>query len=68
MSDEHRMWVEALTEESYGEGYPWTRLGYTYDWDPAAGSVVGLSEFVIRPGSVVGVESVTGTGAYCGVE
>ncbi|MBF0495604.1 MAG: hypothetical protein HQK58_03355 [Deltaproteobacteria bacterium] len=28
-------------------GYPWTRLGYTYDWGNAENHV-GLSEFVIR--------------------
>jgi hypothetical protein len=44
--------------------YPWTRLGYTYDWsDPA--NKVGASEFVIRKGSVVTVSSSTGTEQYC---
>lgn len=44
--------------------YPWTRLGYTYDWaDPA--NKVGASEFVIRKGSVVTVSSSTRTEQYC---
>lgn len=37
--------------------YPWTRLGYTYDWGKT-GDHVGLSEFVIRGGSTVGVRAV----------
>ena len=37
--------------------YPWTRLGYTYDWGPAK-SPVGLSEFVVFKGSTVGVRKV----------
>ncbi len=28
--------------------YPWTQLGYTYDWDPANKTHQGCSEFVIR--------------------
>lgn len=33
--------------------YPWTRLGYTYDWGST--NHVGVSEFIIRPGARVGV-------------
>ena len=45
--------------------YPWTGLGYTYDWgDPE--DEVGLSEFVILGGSTVGVNSVTSTADYLG--
>ena len=51
----------------YGDHpYPWTCLGYTYDWgDPE--SEFGLSEFVILGGSTVGVYSVTPTGDYLGI-
>lgn len=45
-------------------GYPWTRLGYTYDWGVASGHV-GMSEFVIKPGSPVTVKAVTPTAEYC---
>ncbi|NSL87901.1 hypothetical protein ECE50_013725 [Chitinophaga sp. Mgbs1] len=38
-----------------GMHYPWTRLGYTYDWAPGANEM-GLSEFVIRPKSGLWVE------------
>jgi hypothetical protein len=46
-------WFDALIASSYGEdGYPWTRLGYTYDWGNDE-SEVGVSEFVIRSGATV---------------
>lgn len=62
----HRAWIESLQATSYGEGgYPWTRLGYTYDWGSTV-SEVGLSEFVIRSGATVSVEAVADTFAYCG--
>ncbi|AUX36745.1 MULTISPECIES: hypothetical protein [Sorangium] len=62
---EHEDWFNALKATSYGEdGYPWTRLGYTYDWSPE-GQEVGLSEFVIRKGTTVVVESVTPQDEYC---
>jgi len=49
--------------------YPWTGLGYTYDWGNPVTSV-GLSEFVIHgktedcKGVSVGIKSVTPTAAY----
>jgi hypothetical protein len=59
ISAEHVDWFNALKQTSYGtDGYPWTRLGYTYDWgNPSC--EVGLSEFVIRSGATVDVQSVT---------
>ena len=64
VSDTHRAWYASLVATSYLEGgYPWTRLGYTYDWNPDTDEV-GLSEFVIRAGADVGVASVTPTEQY----
>ena len=63
---EHVAWIENLQGSSYGEkGYPWTRLGYTYDWAPDAKSEVGLSEFVARKGTTVVVESIASQVDYC---
>jgi hypothetical protein len=59
VSAEHRSWYE----ENLNTTYPWTRLGYTYDWGNPA-SEVGLSEFVIRKGAAVTIRSVTPTNAY----
>ncbi|WP_299628813.1 hypothetical protein [uncultured Tateyamaria sp.] len=54
--------------------YPWTSLGYTFDWAPAPigfsneiGYIrTGESEYVIPSGTSVTVASVTPTGQYCG--
>jgi hypothetical protein len=47
------------------DGYPWTRLGYTYNWRPGADRYGG-SEYVLRPGSFVNVTSVERYAPYCG--
>lgn len=43
--------------------YPWTRLGYTYDWNNPE-TEVGLSEFLIKENSKVIVHSSKPTGEY----
>jgi hypothetical protein len=66
VSDEHRKWIEDLEAVSYGpDGYPWTRLGYTYDWSPDSPTEVGLSEFVVRPGTEIVIDSVQSQDDYC---
>ncbi len=54
--------------------YPWTQLGYTYDWgnasdwkmiDPSRPPKVGLSEFVIRQWSPISVKATQGADSYC---
>lgn len=63
---DHKDWIEALRKSSYGAmGYPWTQLGYTYDWG-GDGDEVGLSEFVVREGSEVVVHAVSTVAEYCG--
>lgn len=44
--------------------YPWTELGYTYDWNPQNKSHIGLSEFVIRQYCRVYVKKVYTTSEY----
>jgi hypothetical protein len=34
-------------------GFPWTQLGYTYNWNPAAKHFYGLSEFVVTPNTPI---------------
>ena len=65
VSEAHKAWYAGQTALAYQtEGYPWTRLGYTYNWNPGADEV-GVNEFVIRKGASVKVESVTPTAEYC---
>jgi len=61
----YRAWFTQHRAQEYGtDGYPWTRLGYTYDWNPTTDEV-GTSEFIVRPGATVDVHAVTPTDAYC---
>lgn len=65
ISDWYTQWFETLLATSYGEnGYPWTRLGYTYDWGNPK-TKIGLSEYVIRQGAMVEIHRVAGTEDYC---
>ncbi len=64
----YRGWFESNVAYSYaspeeGLNYPFTRLGYTYDWGASA-SKYGLSEFVIIPSSVVTLEHREGCWSY----
>lgn len=55
----------ANTDERSRLGYPWTRLGYTYNWHPGSPRY-GASEYVIDPGTRVTVTSVFTIADYCG--
>lgn len=49
--EEYREWFEGNILWSYFDSaYPWTRLGYTYDWSENSGEY-GLTEFWIAPGA-----------------
>ncbi|MEZ4454772.1 MAG: hypothetical protein R3B09_35305 [Nannocystaceae bacterium] len=62
---DHVAWFNALKASSYGEGgYPWTRLGYTFDW--GAADERGASEFLIPAGREIVVERFVSTAEYCG--
>lgn len=62
--DWYQSWFEDNTAASYGEdGYPWTRLGYTYDWADS-GTEYGLTEFILPAGAQATVERTVTTGAY----
>jgi hypothetical protein len=43
------------------KGFPWTRLGYTFDWNSKNRTHFGMSEYVIRQGAIVKIESKTPT-------
>ncbi len=60
VSESYKAWYYAKEQTSYvlsRRGFPWTRLGYTYDWGNPQ-SEFGLCEYVIRPGSTVFVDGV----------
>ena len=53
-----RNWFDDTWAKSYKEegGYPWTRLGYTYDWG-SKGDKYGLSEFLVQAEASVTVQT-----------
>jgi len=67
VSEHYKQWYSSTAKTRYrpssGPAYPWTRLGYTYDWGNSE-TRVGLSEFVIREGAQLTVHSVTPTNQY----
>ncbi len=59
----YQEWIEGIKAET--DDYPWTGLGYTYDWNPDNASHVGLSEFILPLGSSVDVEKVVSVQEFC---
>jgi hypothetical protein len=47
----HRATVERGRDPELG--YPWTGMGWTYDWSPASKSHRGVSEFIVRKSAVI---------------
>jgi hypothetical protein len=64
VNEAYKEWFNCKKRDSYkSNGYPWTRLGSTYDWgNPDC--EVGLSEFVIKKDSKAEVHSVIPTHRY----
>ena len=59
-------WFEQNIYDSYfsnGTHYPWTRLGYTYDWAKQP-SEIGVSEYCVRKNSVMYVEKLYPAAKY----
>lgn len=55
VDEAEKKWFENNIIWSYFTStYPWTRLGYTYDWAENSGEY-GLTEFLVRPGAEVHV-------------
>ena len=56
VTEEYKAWFTENAEYSYNpHRYPWTGLGYTYDWADN-GTEYGLSEFILKNGAEVTVE------------
>lgn len=69
VSAAHTKWFEDYQTNSYVQnanspGYPFTGVGYTYDWGSAA--KVGPSEFVVPKTALVKISALTPTEEYCG--
>jgi len=66
VSEKYSSWFarQLLTYYQIPDGYPFTRLGYTYDWNSQTPSY-GVSEYVIRSGAEVDVIAITPAALYC---
>jgi hypothetical protein len=70
---DHRSWLHKQYVDAYGKSpqsaYPWTGLGYTFDWAPGAQpgefQRFGESEFVIRKGAPIQIMGAVDTADYC---
>jgi hypothetical protein len=62
----HVRWIadQLLTKWQVPNGYPWTRLGYTYNWHPGSPRY-GASEYLVRAGSVATGVQVQHVRSYC---
>lgn len=70
----YRKWFNDLRAQQYfvakvpaWPGWPWTQLGYTFDWHDLA-KPIGVSEYVIKANSTIRVRAVIPTDEYCGVD
>lgn len=56
VDEEYKAWFDQNILDSYFYGdYPWTRLGYTYNWG-GHGTEYGVTEFLVKSGAQVEVE------------
>jgi hypothetical protein len=46
-------------------GYPFTGMGWSYDWDPASPTHVGVSEYVVKLGAPLGNITATTPDRFC---
>ncbi len=60
----YRAWFNGnIVAAYYPKTFPWTRLGYTYDWGNG-GTTVGLSEYVLWKNASILVKSVSTVDQY----
>ena len=58
------MATESFFLHTIPNGYPWTHLGYTYNWAPGADRY-GASEYVIRGNAKAVIVDNATTAQYC---
>ena len=58
-SEDYKQWFENHKKKSYecSPAFPFTQLGYSYDWNRYSAKHIGLSEFVVPKGTLVKVKS-----------
>ncbi|MCB0431009.1 MAG: hypothetical protein H6585_08925 [Flavobacteriales bacterium] len=71
VSEAHKFWINENRISRYYQcelynQYPWSQLGYTYDWSPNNPTHIGLSEFVIGAHKKIKVHKIYTTEEYLG--
>jgi len=66
---EHQQWVEEYRKKSYVNEnpyytFPWTQVGYTYDWSLRSKKHIGLSEFVVKKNANIRIHKIYPTETY----
>ena len=46
-------------------GYPFTAMGWSYDWDPASATHQGVSEYVVKPGAKIANVASVDPATFC---
>jgi hypothetical protein len=71
----HIVWMSKQSLKAYQigqahseDGFPWTHLGFTYDWAPYVSNKYGASEYVIMEDTEVSILEKTGMDPYCSSE
>jgi hypothetical protein len=49
-------------------GYPFTAMGWTFNWDPEAPTHQGVSEYVVKPGAVISNVVSVDPATFCRVQ
>jgi len=65
---EHFVLNQMVTSYQVGfpsPGYPFTGLGWSYDWDPDSTTHQGVSEYVTKPGSAIADVTSETPAAFC---
>lgn len=57
-------WLTSYFKCGLYNQYPWTALGYTYDWNPQNRTHKGVSEFLVRKNSTIYLNRVHTTESY----
>lgn len=70
--DAYAKWFAATVLGNYQQaadlkqtGYPWTRLGYTWNWSPDSADHRGAQEYVAPQGTQVTIRGVVPAAEYC---
>ncbi len=69
LDQNHIQWITNKRLSNYNcdglyKHYPWTALGYTYDWSPSNSSHRGVSEFVVKKNTTIIVKRMVKTAEY----